>query len=1296
MATIVLQAAGAFLGGFLGSTGAAIGTAAGAIAGYALDRALLTSTQRREGPRLDTAPAFTAEDGAPVPRLYGTARLGGTLIWATRFEEAATTTRQGFKGGPRLTEYSYFVSAAFALCEGEIAGVRRIWADGRELDRTLYEIRVHRGGEEQEPDPLIAAKQGEDNAPAYRGTAYVVFDRFPLDDYGNRIPQFQFEAMRPVGALAKGVRSVALIPGSTEYGLSPTPVTQTPREGETVAMNRHVLHGETDFSASLDELQMLCPALEHVALVVTWFGTDLRAGSCEVRPKVTDAAATGFSADWRVAGLDRAGAAVVSSAGGGAAFGGSPSDRSVADSIAEIKARGLKVTLYPFVMMDISEGNGLPDPYGRPEQPAYPWRGRITCAIAPGRPGTQDRTAAARDEVEAFCGDAIAADFSMSGGEVAYAGAADDWSYRRFVLHYARLAALAGGVDAFLIGSELRGLSTLRDAADAFPFVEQLCALTDEARGLLGSETALTYGADWSEYFGHQPADGSGDVFFHLDPLWAHPEIAAVGIDNYMPLADWRDQDYAGGNPDGFGSPDDPAGLAGQIAGGEGFDWFYASDADRAARLRTPILDGAHGKPWVFRNKDLVNWWGSAHYDRPGGVENTMPTAWVAGGKPIWMTELGCPATDKGANQPNVFPDPKSSESAAPYSSNGGRCDLAQRRFLEAHLRHWDPLAPGFADAANPQSAIYDGRMVDPGRICLWAWDARPFPAFPLLGELWRDSGNWGRGHWLNGRLAGLSCADLVAAILADAGLEAPDAGAVDGSLQGYVLTAPTTPRAALEPLLDLYGIAAADDGEILRFRSERFVEGPTQEIAELVADGEVVLRTERTPDHALPTEAVLGYRDPLTAYQAATARVVRPGAEGLRQATITLPGVLETGEAETLLADWMARRWGARETISFELPPGQVGVRPGSVVRLATQGETEFLVETVEQGLVRRVAARQSQRTLPAANQAGLPPATEAPGIAGKPAALLLDLPMGPGGGAAQDRFQLAVWARPWRSQAAYASPEASGFERRALVTRAAVLGRLVEPLSAGVEGRSLPQALEVGLYGGELASVSRAQLLNGANAAAVMSAAGGWEVLQFELAEEIAPATWRLSRLLRGQLGSGDQAAAGAPTGAAFVLLDAAVAPAGLATSEIGLALNWRIGPTRHDFSTTHFAEQAAVGGMRALLPLAPVHLRASGGPGGDWNFRWIRRGRIDADGWLATEIPLGEESESYRIDVGLPGLAPLRSTTVASPSWTYAAAERAADFASLPALAEVSVRQLSASAGWGLPAVRRFTLT
>src|SRR5690606_35066088 len=156
--------------------------------------------------------------------------------------------------------------------------------------------------------------------------------------------------------------------------------------------------------------------------------------------------------------------------------------------------------LYPFVMMDIPPENTLPNPYEGASQPAFPWRGRITCDPAPGTEGSVDKTAGARTQVAAFCGNADLPDFSVHGGGVAYSGDGGDWGYRRLILHYAHLAIAAGGVDGFLLGSEMRGLTTLRDEANAFPFVETLCQLAGEVRDLLGAGVAITYGADWSEY----------------------------------------------------------------------------------------------------------------------------------------------------------------------------------------------------------------------------------------------------------------------------------------------------------------------------------------------------------------------------------------------------------------------------------------------------------------------------------------------------------------------------------------------------------------------------------------------------------------------------------------------------------------------------------------------------------------------------------------------------------------------------------------------------------------------------
>ena len=226
--------------------------------------------------------------------------------------------------------------------------MRRVWADGRELDLTGIEMRIYKGGQEQLPDPLIEAKQGTGKAPAYRGLAYAVFERFPLDAYGNRIPVIQFEVLRPVGTLEAAIRAVTLIPGSSEHGYDPEVVTERTGAGESRRINRNVYHAATDWEASIDELQALCPNLERVALVVSWFGTDLRAGHCRIVPGVETPARDNESRTWSVSGISRGAAHTVSSNGGGPAYGGTPSDASVVGGDCRsqgARAEGLSLSL---------------------------------------------------------------------------------------------------------------------------------------------------------------------------------------------------------------------------------------------------------------------------------------------------------------------------------------------------------------------------------------------------------------------------------------------------------------------------------------------------------------------------------------------------------------------------------------------------------------------------------------------------------------------------------------------------------------------------------------------------------------------------------------------------------------------------------------------------------------------------------------------------------------------------------------------------------------------------------------
>ena len=69
--------------------------------------------------------------GAMIPIVYGTARIGGNVIWATNLVEHTSTHTEGGKGGGgvEVTEYTYTASFAVGICEGPIAGIKRIWAE---------------------------------------------------------------------------------------------------------------------------------------------------------------------------------------------------------------------------------------------------------------------------------------------------------------------------------------------------------------------------------------------------------------------------------------------------------------------------------------------------------------------------------------------------------------------------------------------------------------------------------------------------------------------------------------------------------------------------------------------------------------------------------------------------------------------------------------------------------------------------------------------------------------------------------------------------------------------------------------------------------------------------------------------------------------------------------------------------------------------------------------------------------------------------------------------------------------
>ena len=363
MATLVLGAAGAALGGsiggaFLGVSAATIGGFVGSTIGSAVDSWIISSlapTQRIEGPRLDTLRITSATEGAVVARVFGRMRLGGQIIWATDFrEEIKKTTQGGGKGGggpkTETTEYLYYASFAVALCEGEITGLGRVWADGKLLDTSGITLRWYPGSETQTPDPVITSKMGSDRAPAYRGTAYVMFDDMALQDHGNRLPQLSFEVFRALaedGGAETMVRSVAILPGAGEFSYA-TVAHRRGADGSEVTQNVHAIADRADFLVSLDNLQAAVPNLEAVTLIASWFGDDLRAVECETRPRVEQDVHSSTPDNWCVNDLDWTNALVVTAnANGLPVFGGTPSDSSIVQAIQKLTVPAHSAVAFP-------------------------------------------------------------------------------------------------------------------------------------------------------------------------------------------------------------------------------------------------------------------------------------------------------------------------------------------------------------------------------------------------------------------------------------------------------------------------------------------------------------------------------------------------------------------------------------------------------------------------------------------------------------------------------------------------------------------------------------------------------------------------------------------------------------------------------------------------------------------------------------------------------------------------------------------------------------------------------------
>jgi hypothetical protein len=1231
MAAIVLAAAASSAATSLGAGTffAAVAGGAGGFLGGFVDRAIFGSKTKlsQEGSRVTDLMVQASTYGKSIPVVYGNSRIAGNIIWSRPIQEHVTTTTQssgGGKGGggggsveTTTTTYTYTVSAAIAICEGPITEVVRVWADSKQLDLTQGSYSLYLGDEAQLPDTYMASFHPAGQMPAFRGMAYVVIKDFPLADFGNRIPNFTFEVRRTLKKpydVEDKIKEITLIPGAGEF-VYDTVVQEKQygqqdvagnfvQGGKVLKLNQNNLSSKADVLVALDNLKATLPNVQWVSVVVNWFSDSVDPSVCVIKPgmEFNGQGARVSPDDWTVAGFTRAtGHQILTFGDGSFTFGGTPSDKSVVRLCQELKARGYSVLFYPMLQVDTITPQ------------SKPWRGRITPTTTTAANGFFTRTN----------------------------------GYNAFINWYASLQVggvyLKNNIDAFMIGSELVGLTTYASSAGVFPAVTQLKSLAASVKSAVGSGVKVIYGGDWSEYH-------SVGGWYNLDPLWSDSNIDIVGIDCYFPLT-----------PDLPQTQIDYAAVYAGWSKDEGWDYYW--DGTRTTKT---FYSGS-----TYAWKNVKAWWNSTHTN-----PDSSTTAWTAKMKPVWFTELGFPSVDGCANQPNVFIDPDSVESFYPRGSRGRVDFLAQRIALDASL-----------DYLTAQNAV-EANFVP--RKFIWTWDARPFPFFPDLSAVWSDGRNWKTGHWVQGKLGLSNLGQIVADLLKKVGYDSTmyDTSRLTDIVSGFVITSRQTVRSCLEQLASAYFFDCVESDGLLKFIKRGKVSAVSVDFTELVTkdDASDALTITRTQELELPRQVDVIYLNRTADYQSGTQSSQRQTVKAVDYATVNLPIVLTDQEAKVVADVTLYNAWVGRVTYAFAVPPKYALVEPTDVITVTKDGAS-YLARVTATKLVRNgvqeiTATAEDVSSYDFYNPAGTnTPNIQPPATISATRLEMMDLPAFPTDGAtdAYLRYGVVGLGGDWTGSAVYRSDDGgSNYALMQTLTAQATIGAVLNIIPAGnFYGWDNISTIDVLLTFGQLQSVTDIAVLNGGNVCVI-----GDEVIQFQTATLIAENKYRLSGLLRGRLGT-EWAVGSHVAGERFVMLTNALARELMASSAWGISKKFKpvtIGSTLGATNPQDFAYTA-----KALKPYSPVHLAGSRSAG-DLTLTWKRRTRIGGDWRDGVDIPLSEESERYEVDIMQGATVKRTISSLTTPTAFYTAAQQVTDFGAAQSSILVNVYQLSAAIGRG----------
>jgi hypothetical protein len=600
---------------------------------------------------------------------------------------------------------------------------------------------------------------------------------------------------------------------------------------------------------------------------------------------------------------------------------------------------------------------------------------------------------------------------------------------------------------------------------------------------------------------------------------------------------------------------------------------------------------------------------------------------------------------------------------------------------------------------------VYDMGSIDalPGADAFCDTSVRVFDHMIVRG--WSDQTNRVLGYALNQINAVTSGSALLSDIVTDiiessSPLTAADIDVTQltDEVKGYGRTQKSPARSVIEPLQQMYFFDVVESDSKLKFvKRGGAVQAviPEADLAAHTYGSEMPdqLQMSRQQEVELPRETAITYLAADANYQTGAQYGRRLITTSQNVNSLAFVAALTDTKAKQI-ADVMTHQpWVARNKFKFATsleyakyePTDNMQVQKGSIthtVRLTSRNEANGILSW--EGESEDVSIYTQAGT---ASVTPVPPVVIS--VPGPTYVELMDIPMLRDSDDSYGFYSAACgYMSGWRGSQLYKSGD-SGATWAAFGTamlRSSTMGAAESVLGAYYGGNTIDEfnSVSVRLKSGALASVTEAAMLANENACLI-----GDELLCFRTATLTATDTYTLSGLLRGRRGT-EWAMSTHVSGDRFVLLSPSTTysqPDG--SAETGIARDYKaasFGELLSNVTDEVFADTSA-----RLKPLSPAEPRGGVEYDGALYLAWIRRGRSGIEWRDLVDVPLGESSASYDVEIYDATFTTLKRTfsALATPYTSYTAAQVISDFTSYPASVGMRVYQNSAAVGRGFPA-------